>query len=116
MQLTAAALTAGARQMYQPINPLTRVGVTDRVLNWDNPYGLGDKFSNPCSDAVSVFDVQPWQPGFMVPKENDSTDGTPAENRYYYQPAYWSRASGPYGGPYTPVAACPYGEASKSCD
>lgn len=115
MQLTAAALTAGARQRYLPINPLTRIGITDRVLNWDNPYGANDMFSNPCSDAVSIFDVQPSQPGFMEPMQNDSTDGTPAEDRYYYQPSYWNRASGPYGGPYTPVAVCPYGAASAVC-
>lgn len=106
IQLTAAALTAGARPAFRPINPITRIGVTDRVLNWANPQGVGDPSSDPCSPAVSLFDVQPFQPGFMVPRQNDSTDGTPYENRYYYQPEYWSRASGPYGGPYTPVRDC----------
>jgi hypothetical protein len=107
IQLTTAALTAGARQRHRPINPLTRIGVTDRVPNWDHPYGAGDISSSPCSSAVSVYQVQAFQPGFLVPRANDSTDGTMAERRYYYQPAYWSRASGPYGGPYKPVAACP---------
>jgi hypothetical protein len=106
-QLETAALTAGARQMHRPVNPLTRIGVTDRVLNWDNPYAGDDISSSPCSSAVSVYEVQPFQPGFLIPKENDSTDGTMAQQRTYYQPAYWSRASGPYGGPYQPVASCP---------
>lgn len=106
-QLETAALTAGARKMHRPINPLTRIGVTDRVLNWDNPYAGDDISSSPCSSAVSVYQVQPFQPGFLIPTANDSTDGTMAQLRTYYQPAYWSRASGPYGGPYEPVASCP---------
>ena len=113
IQLTAAALTAGARRRNRPVNPLTRVGATDRVPNWDNPYAGDDISSSPCSSAVSVFQVQPFQPGFLAPRANDSTDGTMAEGRYYYQPAYWSRASGPYGGPYRPVAACPESPAAE---
>ena len=93
--------------MHRPVNPLTRIGVTNRVLNWDNPYAGDDISSSPCSSAVSVYEVQPFQPGFLIPRENDSTDGTMAQQRTYYQPAYWSRASGPYGGPYQPVASCP---------
>jgi hypothetical protein len=120
IQLTAAALTAGARPMHRPINPLTRIGITDRVLNWDNPYantrGVEDISASPCSSAVSVYDVQPFQPGFLIPKANDSTDGTMAQRRYYYQPAYWSRASGPYGGPYRPVASCTNGKKAPSID
>jgi len=111
IQLTAGALTAGARPKNRPVNPLTRIGITDRVLNWDNPYadvgGRTDISASPCSSAVSIYQVQPFQPGYLVPKKNNSTDGTMAEGRYYYQPEYWSRASGPYGGPYKPVASCP---------
>lgn len=102
-----AALTAGARE----INPLTRIGVTDRVLRFaesDNPCAGDDDISaSPCSSAPSVYEVQPFQPGFLVKAQNDSTDGTMAQRRYHYQPAYWSRTSGPYGGPYHPVASCP---------
>lgn len=107
IQLTAAALAPSTRAAYRPINPLTRIGVTSRVRNWDNPYAGDDISSDPCSSAVSIYEVQPFEPGFLIPKANDSTDDTMAEQRYYYQPAYWSRASGPYGGPYKPVASCP---------
>lgn len=107
IQLTSAALTAGARQMHRPINPLTRIGITDRVPNWGNPFSsIEDPSSSPCSAATSIYEVQPFQPGFMKKAANDSTDGTHDQQRYYYQPAYWSRASGPYGGPYRPVACC----------
>ena len=106
-QLETVALTASARQMYRPINPLTRVGVTSRVLNWDNPYSGADISSSPCSSAKSIYEVQSFELGALIPKENDSTDGTMYEKRTYYQPEYWSRASGPYGGPYLPVASCP---------
>lgn len=102
-QLETAALTAGARQIHRPINPLTRIGVADGVLG----FAGGGISSSPCSSAVPVYQVQPFQPGWLIPKANDSTDGTMAQQRAYYQPAYWSRASGPYGGPYQPVASCP---------
>jgi hypothetical protein len=98
----------GKRPMHPPINPLTSIGITGRVRNWANPYS-DDIASSPCSSAVSVFQVQPFQPGYMAPKQNDSTDGTAAQQRYHYQPAYWSRASGPLGGPYRSVASCPEG-------
>ena len=106
IQLTAASLTAGARPKHRPVNPLTRIGITDRVPAWQTRND-SDIFASPCSSAVSIYGVQPSQPDFLVPKANESTDGTMAQRRYYYQPAYWSRASGPYGGPYRPVASCP---------
>lgn len=117
IQLESAALTPGARQMHRPVNPLTRIGITDQVLNWENPYsGLDDPSSSPCSTATSIYEVQPFQPGYMKKASNDSTDGTDAQQRYYYQPAYWSRASGPYGGPYRPVACCGDETASSVTD
>lgn len=115
-QLETAALTAGGRKMHLPVNPDTRIGVTDRVKVWDNPYTAADDPSSPCSKAVSIYDVQPFQQGFLVPRTNGSTDGTPAQGRYYYQPAYWSRESGPYGGPYTPAAHCQVGDENPPHD
>lgn len=102
-QLETAALTAGARRAHLPINPLTHIGITDRVPIWQNPYTDAEDISGPCSSAVSIYQVQPHQPGYLVRASNDSTDGTMAQQRYYYQPPYWSRESGPYGGPYTPL-------------
>ena len=116
IQLESAALTPSTRAMHLPINPVTRIGVTSRVRNWDNPYARNDLFTSPCSDANSLFDLQPFQPGFLAPKQNESTDNTPAQGRYYFQPEYWSRASGPYGGPYTSVASCSAGCASAQSE
>ena len=117
-QLETGALSASTRRTLRPVNPPTRVGVTARVRNWDNPYGAGDISSDPCSSAVSLYEVQPFQYGALVPRANDSTDGTMAQKRYYYQPPYWSRATAPYGGPYeedpgvdTDYAAGAYGAA-----
>lgn len=117
-QLETGALSASTRRALRPVNPLTRAGVTARVRNWDNPYGAGDISSDPCSSAVSLYEVQPFQYGALVPRANDSTDGTMAQKRYYYQPPYWSRAAAPYGGPYgedpgvdTDYAAGAYGAA-----
>jgi hypothetical protein len=118
-QLATGALTASATEATLPVNPITRIGVTARVRNWDNP-GLQhlhsdisgppppNIYSDPCSSAVSIYDVQPGQPGFLVKAENDSTDGTMYRGRYFYQPTYWDMGSaGPYGGPYAAKATCP---------
>ncbi len=111
IQLTAAALTPGSRREFLPINPITRVGVTSRVPTWDNPFTPYGDPSGPCSRAVSLWDVQPFAPGFMEPAANDSTDGTPYERRTYYQPSVWDwPVSSPYGGPYRALPpGCPAG-------
>lgn len=109
IQLTAGALAPSARPAHLPINPVTRIGITSRVRNWENPF-TGSIFSNPCASGASVYDVPIHAPGDLVPAVNDSTDGTMYQGRVYYQPAYWSRASGPLGGPYTPLSTCPLRE------
>lgn len=105
IQLTAGALTPAAREAHLPINPVTRIGVTARVRNWENPY-TDSIFSDPCASGDSVYDVLPRAPGDLIPAANDSTDGTMYQGRTYYQPAYWTRASGPLGGPYVPLSTC----------
>lgn len=62
------------------INPDTRIGATHRLDLW-----------------------QKCKPSTMAP---NSSTGSNAEHRYYYQPPYWSLQAGPYGGPYTPLADC----------
>jgi len=105
-QLFVSALTASASERVLPVDPLTRIGSNSQVLRWGNPFTPLNGKGCPCSDQVSVYDLQPFETGFMIPKKSDSTDGTSFEGRYYYQPEYWSFAAGPRGGPYTPVAAC----------
>lgn len=112
IQLTAAALTPGSRREFLPINPITRVGVTDRVPTWDNPFTPYGDPSGPCSRAASLWGVQPFAPGFMEPAANDSTDGTPYDRRTYYQPSFWDwPVSSIYGGPYEALGpGCPAGD------
>lgn len=113
IQLTGGALAPGSRRAFLPINPVTRIGVTDRVPTWANPYVLEGDPSGPCSRAVSLWEVQPGAPGFLEPAAPDSTDGTPYERRSYYQPAVWEwPAASPYGGPYRELGpGCPGGSA-----
>jgi hypothetical protein len=114
IQLTGGALTPGSRRAFLPINPITRIGVTNRVPTWGNPYTPYGDPSGPCSRAVSLWDVQPGAPGFLEPALPDSTDGTPYQRRSYYQPAVWEwPAASPYGGPYRALGpGCPGGDAA----
>lgn len=101
-QLETAALAAGGRGAHWfaagggGVNPVSRIGATSRVRGWENPYIAADDPRAPCAPAV----------GDLAPAARDSTDGGPTAKRYYFQPPYWSRVAGPYGGPYRPLAAC----------
>lgn len=111
IQLTAGALTAGARPAHRPVNPVSRIGVNDSVPAWEGlPSAAGapaaPRPGGPCDSTPSIYEIQPFQPGFLAPKADDSTDGTRMAGRYYYQPPYWSFAAGPAGGPYRPIASC----------
>jgi len=118
--LDSGVLTPGERGMYKAgspyghpgINPITRIGITSRVRARDNPYparAKGNFADDPCSSAPSIFERQSGEPGQLIRMYDDSTDNDPmyGGRRYYYQPAYWDRRSGPLGGPYEPVGQCP---------
>lgn len=107
LQLVTSALSPSTSERHMPVNPITNIGKGTSVMRWDNPYYPPDTpYYSPCSDVLSPYEKQPWQTGFMIKKDFESTDGTKYRNRYYYQPMYSSYASGPYGGPYTPLFNC----------
>jgi len=88
VDLTAGAPSPASRGRYWPIDPNTRIGVTDRVNVWSNPQG--GVYASPCSSARPVYSTQPFERGFLEEKENDSTDGTMAQRRTFYMQPYWS--------------------------